>query len=219
MDADMTVFDFHACEAEAIKAVIEAFGITQSDAAEVYSRYNTACWKELEQGVITQEELRTKRFRLFLEHYGLDADPEEAAALFVETLSHQSFLLEGAYEALDGLKDIIPMAIVTNGIASVQHGRFDNSPVRPFFRHLVISAEYGFFKPDPRLFFKAAELMGCAPAECLVVGDSLSSDIKGALNAGMDACWFDPQGLPAPDDIKPAYIIRSLFEIKDILGR
>jgi len=217
MDADMTIYDFHAAEREALQCVLDRLNITDPQAPAVYSRINAQCWADLEKGLITQDELRVRRFRELAEHYGIEADMNEVPQLFVEALSHQSPLLPGAKEAVEELAKIVPIAIVTNGIPYVQHGRFDKSEIRPFIKELVISGEEGFFKPDPRLIEVALKKMNCARERALMVGDSLGSDILGAQRAGVDACWFNPAGKECTLEKQPEYTIKDLAEIKRIL--
>lgn len=217
MDADMTIFDFHTAEKEALKCVLEALKIGDGQAGEIYSRCNARCWADLEKGLITQEELRVRRFYDFLEHYNMQDRADEASQMYIESLSHQSQLLPGALEAVKQLSALAPIAIVTNGIPYVQHGRFDNTQVRGYVRELVISGEEGYYKPDPRLIDVALRRMGAAKERALMVGDSLASDILAAQRAGVAACWYNPVGRECTLEKKPEYNVQSLIQVKDIL--
>jgi len=218
MDADMTIYDFHAAEKEALQTVLDHLRITDPQAPEIYSRINAQCWADLEKGLITQEELRVRRFRELLEYYEIEADLEDVPQLYVEALSHQAPLLPGVLEAVKELSALAPIAIVTNGIPYVQHGRFDRSELRPYIKKLVISGEEGFFKPDPRLIEVALQRMGCKKERALMVGDSLGSDILGAQRAGVDSCWYNPAAKPCTLEKEPDYTIKDLQEIKKILN-
>jgi len=218
MDADMTIYDFHAAEKEALQTVLDHLRITDPQAPEIYSRINAQCWADLEKGLITQEELRVRRFRELLEYYEIEADLEDVPQLYVEALSHQAPLLPGAKKAVQELAAILPIAIVTNGIPYVQHGRFDRSELRPYIQELVISGEEGFFKPDPRLIEVALRRMNCSKERALMVGDSLGSDILGAQRAGVDSCWYNPAAKPCTLEKEPDYTIKDLQEIKKILN-
>lgn len=217
MDADMTIYDFHTAEREALVCVLEHLQITDPQAPQVYSRINAACWADLEKGLITQDELRVRRFRELAEHYGIEADLEKTPQLYIEALSRQSQLLPGAAEAVRALARLVPIAIVTNGIPFVQHGRFDRCELRPYIQELVISGEEGFFKPDPRLIEAALRRMHCSKERALMVGDSLGSDILGAQRAGVDACWYNPQGLPCTLESAPEYTITDLMQLTEII--
>lgn len=217
LDADMTIYDFHTAEKEALKSVLEHLRIDDPQAPEIYSRINAQCWADLEKGLITQDELRVRRFRELIEYYGVEADLDEVPQLYVEELSHQSQLLPGALQAVKELAQLVPLAIVTNGIPYVQHGRFDRTEVRPYIKELVISGEEGFFKPDPRLIEAALRRMGTTKERALMVGDSLGSDILGAQRAGVDSCWLNPAGKACTLETEPDYTITNLIEVKEIL--
>ena len=218
MDADMTVFDFRAGERASIGEVMEWAGIADPGAAEEYSRINAACWADLERGLITQPQLQVRRFELFFSRFGCDKDPAAGSRVFVAALSRQRKLLPGAEDALRELSAMAPIALVTNGVSAVQRGRFERSSVRQYVRDIIISSEIGFHKPDPRMIEFALDRMRTSRERALMVGDSLSSDILGAQRAGVDACWFNPEGKPCTLERAPEYTIRSLMEIKDILN-
>lgn len=217
MDADMTIYDFHTAEKEALKCVLEYLQIDDPEATAIYSKINAQCWADLEKGLITQDELRVRRFRELMEYYKIENEEADVPQMYVEALSKQSQLLPGALEAVKELAKMAPIAIVTNGIPYVQHGRFDESGVRPYIKELVISGEEGVFKPDPRLIEIALERMGATKERALMVGDSLGSDILGAQRAGVDACWYNPQGKKCTLEKQPEYSIENLLEIKKIL--
>ena len=211
IDADDTLFDFRGAEKNAIGEIITRLGIEDASAPQVYHRLNKACWEAFERGEVTQAELRVRRFRDFLRHYGLDADPQEVGEAYTEALSHQSLLLPGALEAVQAVAARLPVAVVTNGIPKVQHGRMDPSPLRKYLSAFIISGELGVQKPDPRMLYAALETLGGVDrSRALMVGDSLTSDIRAANRAGVDACWYNPEGKAAP----PEYSIR--YEIADI---
>ena len=217
LDADDTLFDFEAAEYAAIVQLLDRLHINDPYGADKYRRINEACWSDLERGIITQTELRTLRFEKFLKEYPEDYDIAYIAREYETALSEQSFLLPGAYEAVECISRVLPIAIVTNGIARVQHGRINASPIRPFISHLVISEEVGAAKPDPAMIFVALErLGGIAPEEALMVGDSLTSDMRAAERAGVDACWFNPKGKERPMKSKIRYEIRRIEDLANI---
>ena len=214
IDADDTLFDFRGAEKNAIGAIIQQLGILDEAAPQVYHRLNRACWEAFERGEVTQAELRVRRFRDFLKHYGLDADPQEVGEAYTEALSHQSLLLPGALEAVRAVAAQLPVAVVTNGIPKVQHGRMDPSPLRKHLSAFIISGELGVQKPDPRMLYAALEALGGVdPSRALMVGDSLTSDIQGGVNAGLDTCWFNPGHAENPGKVSPTYEIASLEEL------
>ena len=110
------------------------------------------------------------------------------------------------------------LVIVTNGLASVQNPRFNNSELKKYFSHIVISEEIGFAKPKKEIFDYTFELLGSTTKESsLIIGDNLSSDIKGGSDYGIDTCWINPQKIENKTDIVPTYEITELNELKSIL--
>ena len=121
-------------------------------------------------------------------------------------------------EAVARWSRILPVIIVTNGIAKVQHGRMDGSAVKPYIAGLVISEEVGSAKPDPKMLFMGMEKAGVTDVRrALMLGDSLSSDIAAAANAHVDACWYNPKGAENKKGLPIRYDIRSLDEVDAIL--
>lgn len=219
-DADNTIFDFTKAEENAFAIACAHAGI---DGAEqllpVYADINSAMWKLLELGGITQSVLRVRRFELFLAAIGrTDIDARDMGDTFADALGHQSVPLPGAVEAVARWSRVLPVIIVTNGISKVQHGRMEGSEVRHFISGMVISEEVGAAKPDPRMLELAMEKAGVADRRrALMLGDSLSSDIAAAANAGVDACWFNPKRARNAKGLPIRYEIRSLDEVDAIL--
>ena len=213
IDADNTLFDFDASERRAIDLVIARLGIADPQAHQVYHRINDSYWKALERREITHAELSVNRFRDFLAHYRLAADLRETARYYEAELTREAVLYPGALQTVAEISRHMPVAIVTNGISSVQHARFDSSPIRPYVSALVISEELGAEKPDPAILFAALEQLGGIPVEAaLMIGDSLSSDIPAANRAGVDAYWYNPKRLARPEHLK---IKGELRDIRD----
>ncbi len=219
-DADNTLFDFGKAEEKAFALACAHVGIEATDALlAIYSEINEALWKLLEQGGITQKVLRVRRFEQFLEAIGrTDVDAPDMAAAFVEALGMQSVPIDGAIEAVARWSQLVPVIIVTNGIARVQHGRMNGSPIKQHIVGMVISEEVGAAKPDPKMIEVAMEMAGVTDkTRALMLGDSLSSDIAAAANAGVDACWYNPNGLENAKALPVAYDIRTLDEVDAIL--
>lgn len=219
-DADNTIFDFNKAEERAFEAACAFAGLTATpELLETYSVINDRLWKLLEQGGITQSVLRVRRFEQFLAAIGrTDVDAAGMSAAFVDALGRQSIPMDGAVEAVARWSCVLPVIIVTNGIAKVQHGRMDGSAFAPYIAGMVISEEVGAAKPDPRMLREGMALAGVTDARrALMLGDSLSSDIAAAANAQVDACWFNPHGQRNEKGLPVAYEIRSLGEVDAIL--
>jgi 2-haloacid dehalogenase len=171
----------------------------------------------LERGEIEKKVLMWKRFEAFCARTGLEADPRALAADYLQTLSTKSYMIEGALAVCQNLAQKCRMYIITNGDKRVQQGRFNPSPLAQYFDAVYISEEVGFEKPDIR-YFEAVmrDIPDFDPAITLVVGDSLTSDIKGGINAGLDTCWYNPKGKPVPADIPVTYVIHDLAQLPDL---
>jgi 2-haloacid dehalogenase len=221
LDADGTLFDYDRAEMDALRLTFEAAGHPfHPSYAEAYRRINAAIWREFELGQITQERLRTRRFALLFDEAGLDLDLEHFSSAYLCNLALGTHLVDGAEEVLAALRGRVGLALITNGLEEVQRPRLERSTIGGCFDAVVISEEVGAAKPDPAIFDVALARMGHPPREqVLMVGDSLTSDIAGANRSGIDACWFNPAGLPLPQapGVQVRYEIRELGELLELV--
>lgn len=196
IDADDTIFDFHKSEYCALKLACENCKANFSDeTAEVYSQINDSLWKSLERGEITRKELHYLRFEKFCAAVGFSTEKENVLKLnenYVLALSQQIFPLGNAFEALDVLAKRCAIYIITNGMARVQRPRFEKSGLNRYVNGIFISEEMNVSKPSA-VFFKQVlrEIHVTDKGNVLVVGDSLTSDMQGGRNSGLDTCLFD----------------------------
>ncbi len=212
-DSDDTLLDFKASELDAIYRAFEAAGLPFDEKKRaIYSEINHSLWKALERGEITTDKLLTERFRRFFEIYGYDYDPKEMNDLYFRCLSETAFTMEGAVEILEYLKDRYELNIITNGVGYVQSARLCNADIRKYIRHIFISGEIGVAKPDKRYFDHVLDVIDEKDkSRILVIGDSLTSDIKGAMNAGLDSVYIGS----APNEA--TYCVSDLLQLKSIL--
>lgn len=220
-DADDTLYDYPKAERAALEACLNEFAIEQPAAPFIaaYRRHNRDVWQAFERGETDQATLRVERFRRLADELAIETLPlERISTFYLDALAGQSQLLSGALETIRGLAARFPLALITNGIAAVQNKRFAASPITPYFQSIVISETVGIAKPDPRIFAPALQTIGVAAADVLYVGDSVSSDMAAARNAGMDFCWVNSQGLPVPEGFAPAYNIASLNEFPNLVN-
>ena len=217
-DADDTLFNFGSCEAAALREALGDAGIPWNALAlEEYAIANREAWAAFEKGALTQEELKTRRFEDFLQKMGIESDAQVVGAMYVERLSEQRILMPGTEETLSRLAASYKLALVTNGIKEVQRRRLSASPIARYFAATIISEEVGFAKPDPRMLDAAARAAGVSDkARMVIVGDSLTSDIRAGLNYGIDTVWLNPRG-ESPGTTRPTYEIRALPELLEIL--
>jgi len=214
MDIDDTLFDFIPGNQNAIAQLMDELGLASPTVFDEYQAINHECWKALERGEMDQATLHVERFRRFLSMKNRSDDPEAVAARFAELLGQQVIPLPNAYETVEELSRHLPVILLTNGITVIQKARLAASPVRNWIEKMVISQEVGVSKPDPRIFEIA--LGGINPKEALMIGDGTGSDIRGANNAGVDACWYNPKGKKLPDGLHVEYEIRDLLECIEI---
>lgn len=221
-DADDTLFDFKACERHAFAATLGHCGFA-GDLAALYATYVTeseALWREVEKGAITKEFLKAERFRRTFSHHMLELSAELAGTTYLDRLPDTCVLIEGAAELLAALKARgARVGIITNGFEIVQTRRLASSGLAPSIDFMVVSEQCGFAKPDVRFFEHTAGLnQGFDKTRTLVVGDRLETDVAGAHAFGVDACWFNPKGLPAPATLRPKYEIRRLAELLPLVA-
>ena len=219
LDADGTLFDFRRAEEFALERAFGEAGLELTrETALAYDRINSGLWKRLERGEMDQARLRTERFRLLFLELGLGADSTAFAETYIRWLSRGSFLIEGALEACEYLSRDYILSIVTNGIREVQLARIGASPLHPFLRDIAISEEAGCGKPDPRfLSFACARIGFSDKSRMIIVGDSLSSDIKGGIDFGIDTCWANFDQDANGSGLEPTYEISRLAELRRIL--
>ena len=219
-DADNTLFDFTRSEREAVAEALRDFGFDPTDGViDDYSRINQSLWEKLERGETEKHRLRVERFELLFEKEGYDPDKAHAVSdRYSERLAGKAYLIDGAEEILKSLAPHAGLYIVTNGIKNIQESRFDMSGLGKYIRASFISEEIGFEKPDARFFDEVERrIPDFSRAEALIVGDSLTSDIRGGINAGIDTCWFNPRRKATPGDMKINYVIGELSELKKIV--
>jgi YjjG family noncanonical pyrimidine nucleotidase len=218
-DADGTLFDYNRAEAAAFRKAFELLRLEFEDSyLDLYQKINRDLWGALERHEITPAVLRVRRFELLLEALQLAGSADDLSVAYVEQLGHCTDLMEGAYEVLQTLHRRSRIAIVTNGLDVVQRSRLRRSTIHPFVTALIISEEVGAAKPHRAYFDAAFARTGYPPkAGVLIIGDSLSSDIQGGADYGIDTCWYNPAGLPGPEGLPITYEIKHLHELPGIV--
>lgn len=200
LDADNTLFDYEKAESLAIEATLEPM-VPEGQlprAAAAYRSINAGWWRRLEQGAVTADELKVGRFADLIALLGLPFDPAATSARYLAALASHAPLMPYARESVAAAARVAKLCLVTNGLTTVQRGRLQASGLEEYFSAVLISEEMGIAKPDPRFFLAAAAALGIAPADLLCIGDNPAADIAGARAAGIDACWFAPEGSAWP---------------------
>ena len=223
LDLDDTIFDFHACEKVAISKTLLCFGADPCDEIVArYSEYNKLQWEALERGEITREQVLTRRFELLFDYLGIEVDPWQVQALYERNLSMEHIFMKGAEALLSELRDLgkYRLYAATNGIANVQWPRIRESGIESYFEAFFISEEIGSNKPSKEFFDGCfAQIPNFDISEAIIIGDSLTSDIRGGKNAGLKTCLFNPSKKTNLTDVIPDYEISELSEVVPLLEK
>ena len=219
LDLDDTILDFKKAEYIAIGKTIADFGVEPTD--EVRHRYhliNKWHWEQLELGTMPRAEILVGRFKVLFDELGVTVDAEKVARTYEKNLGTGHWFLPGAEEAVESLSKKYRLFLASNGTASVQKGRMTSANLYRFFEQVFVSQELGHNKPSKEYFDAAfARIPGFDPEKCLMVGDSLTSDILGGKNAGLRTVWVNPAHALARPDIVPDYEIESLSQLEELL--
>jgi YjjG family noncanonical pyrimidine nucleotidase len=219
-DADGTLFDFESAEATALERALVAVGASfESRHLAAYRQINGELWQALERHEISPAVLPLRRFERLAEALALACRPAELSAAYIDQLAQRGELIDGAHEMVAALAGSHRIALVTNGLRTVQYRRLASSSIQPFISAVIVSEEVGAAKPKGEFFAAAFARTGDPPkGDVLVIGDSLSSDIQGGADYGLDTCWFNPAGLDRPPGLAITYEIARLGELRDLIG-
>ncbi len=220
LDLDDTILDFHKAEKIAISKTFRQFGIEPTE--KVLARYhqiNKECWHKLELGQWVREQVLVRRFELLFAEHDIVCDGTPVARAYEKNLSIGHYFLPGAEEAVDALSKKYRLFLASNGTASVQQGRMTSANLYRFFEKVFVSQELDANKPAKEFFDRAtAQIPGYDPQKAMMVGDSLTSDILGGINAGMKTCWVNPGHNPANAEIPADYEIESITQLEALLS-
>lgn len=219
-DADGTLFDYDKAEAKALRQSIEQIGYPyESKYLVEYRRINGQAWAEFEQGKLAQDVLKVRRFELFLGAMKIAGQPEQLSQWYLENLAKRTDLIEGAEETVKALSTRYRLVIITNGLKEVQRSRLEKSRIGGYIEEIIISDEIGVAKPAAEIFEVAFSAMGFpSKEETLIIGDSLSSDIAGGYNYGIDTCWYNPRKKEREKGLGITYEISKLAELRELLA-
>lgn len=219
IDLDDTIFDFSNDERNALSKTLRHLGVEPND--EILSRYseiNLSRWKLMELGKITRDEVKVSRYRILFDEFSIDASPQEATAFYEAQLAQEYSFVDGALQLLDTLYGKYSLNIVSNGATEVQDNRIDSAGIRKYFDNIFISQAVGADKPSSEFFdYCFSSIDNINKKNCVIVGDSISSDIRGGINAGIKTIWFNRRG--EVSDVKPDYTIESLSQLPQLLER
>ena len=219
-DIDGTLLNFKAAEKAALKALFQSFDLGEctDDMVSRYTVINDRYWKMLEKGEMEKPKILVERFRAFFETEGVDASrASEFNAAYQLALGDTIIFCDHGDEIVRDLKGKIPQYAVTNGTLTAQTKKLKNSGLDLLLDGAFISDQIGFEKPDKRFFEPVfEELKGLKKDEILIIGDSLTSDMQGGVNAGIQTCWYHPK-ISEATNLPIDHEIRDLHEIYRIL--
>ena len=214
-DVDNTLLDFDKGSAAGVKNVMDYYGVAYCEEhLQQYLALNDRLWKQYERGEIPKNRIFETRFRDFMAMFGVEAEPLFANDLYVEGLKSKIFYKPHCMEFLDAVKGKYKLYAVTNGVTLTQQVRFQKAGFEPYFDGVFISEQMGCKKPETIFFDQVFAAIGPVDKrECIMLGDSLTSDMQGGRNAGIDTCYIGP----ATDDPRCDYVISDLMELLPIL--
>lgn len=218
-DVDDTLLDFSAAENQALQMLCKDQQLTITPEIEdCYRTINKQLWRAFEEGELSRDEVVNTRFSLFFKECGLDVDGIQLEKTYRSYLEQGHILIDGAIELLTELQHRYDIYIVTNGVSRTQDIRLRNSGLYPLIKQIFVSEDTGYQKPMKEFFdYVFDRIPDFHPSSGLIIGDSLSADIKGGQLAGLDTCWFNPKGLVNPTEVIPTYEISNLQQLYTIL--
>jgi 2-haloacid dehalogenase len=221
IDLDDTILDFHTAERIGLCNTLRHYGAEPTEETiALYLQINAAHWRALEQGQMTRKQVNDGRFETLFRHLGREVDGSECAAFYLSQLAMTHDYLPGAQEAILSLSKKYRLFIASNGNSVVQFPRLAASGLNDYVEKAFISEALGENKPSKAYFDLCfSQIPGFDPAKAMMVGDSLTSDIQGGINAGIRTCWVNTFGKVNTSSIHPDYEIASLTELEALLEK
>ncbi|WP_152392825.1 YjjG family noncanonical pyrimidine nucleotidase [Paenibacillus guangzhouensis] len=218
-DVDDTLLDFSAAEREALRLLFEEQNIPFNNEIEAnYRKINQGLWKDFEEGKVNRDEVVNTRFTILFKSYDQEVDGILLEKSYRTYLEQGNQLVNGAFQLITDLQNRYDIYIVTNGVSKTQDTRLRASGLHPLFKDIFVSEDTGFHKPMKEFFdYVFARIPNFDVNQALIIGNSLSSDIKGGQIAGIYTCWYNPERKPNNTDIVPTYEIQKLNELYRLL--
>jgi YjjG family noncanonical pyrimidine nucleotidase len=218
IDLDHTLLDSDASESESFDSTLRGAGVEDPSLhLDVFLEINGRMWAMVERGEMAAGDVRLARFTEFVERTGIGTDPQALADAYALGLATRGDLFPGALETLEAVGGMSRLALVTNGVSDIQRTRIDRLGLEDFFDAIVVSSEIGASKPGAAFFDVVFDLLCTAPdQDVLMVGDSLTSDMRGGIDYGLATCWFNRNG--SSTDLPVTYQISRLEELPAIVA-
>lgn len=218
-DVDDTLLNFSAAEDEALHRLFAEYNLDLTKEVETcYREINGGLWSAFERGEISRDDIVNTRFELLFKAYGKKVDGKRLGIRYQQLLAENHDLIDGATELIHNLAPHYNLYIVTNGVSKTQYKRLKESGLYPFFKEIFVSEDTGYQKPMKEYFdYVFSRIPTIDQYTTLIIGDSLSSDIKGGLNAGIDTCWFNPHQKANKTSVQPMYEIKCLEDLHAVI--
>lgn len=219
IDADDTLLDFHKAEREGFKKVFIENNLEYNEYIfKTYKKINSYLWSEFEKGRISKEDITSNRFKILFENLSIQSDDVYIRKEYQKALGEGYYLIDGALELCEALYLKCSLYCVTNGLVQTQQSRFKGAKLNKYFKDIFVSEKVGYQKPSIEYFnYVFNHIPNIDLSKTIIIGDSLSSDIQGGNNAGIDTCWFNPKGIKNETGLKITYEISKLDELKKII--
>ncbi|AJK87418.1 MULTISPECIES: YjjG family noncanonical pyrimidine nucleotidase [Lysinibacillus] len=220
-DVDDTLLDFDLAENAALDRMFKEENIVvTSEMIARYKEINESMWRAFERGEVTKNTLHNTRFSIALKEFGIEVDGTYFESLFQKYLREAHHYVDGAYEVIAQLANHYHLYVVSNGVTVTQNKRLVDANLAQYFKGIFISEQTGYQKPMPDFFDYVFERIDNFDKEkALIIGDSLTSDIKGGIQSGIDTCWFNIRNVENTSGIEPHYEIKKLQDLHDLLNQ
>ncbi len=217
LDLDNTLIDFDRLEESLLKFIFEKYDVNgNKEYIDTFKKINKALWLDVEKGLKKRDNIVYLRFKYFLEQYNLIRDYHQMSEDYLNNMHHHVYLFDHVIETMEYLKKHFTVVMMTNGVKRVQEMKIKRSGLKKYFDEIIISEDTGYSKPHIGIFEYMEEKIGMHPkSEILIVGDSLTSDIRGGKNYGIDTCFFNIKNKKANKDVD--YEIKDIKELIDIV--
>ena len=218
LDMDDTILDFKLAEHNALRSTLRQFGIEPTDpVCSRYSQINQWHWEALERGELTRPQVMVGRFETLFRELGVEGDAAACSQCYMDNLANGHDYLPGALETVERLSGKYKLYLATNGTKTVQTKRIQQAGLEKYFRNIFISQDIGVEKPSAAYFQGCfAQIPSFDPKKAMIVGDSLTSDIQGGINAGIATCWVNPNNKVSAT-VQPDYQIGSITQLETLL--
>ena len=222
-DLDHTIWDFDKNAEETLHELYFKYKFddlfqkkTSDEFIETYTINNHRVWALYHHGKIDKPTLRKLRFADTFTQMGVDPElfPIDFEEEYLEICPTKTNLFPNAIETLDYLKGKYRLHLISNGFREACESKLKHSNLAPYFETIVISEIIGINKPDVRIFEHALTNGQAQKHSSIMIGDNIDADVRGALNAGMDAIYFNAIGAEKPNDID--HMIVDLKELQQL---